>query len=124
MKALILIFILSLSCNSDLERNTVNAITHSSSTAHETRKILKGKDTGNLTYRIIETVGNTFGYDIYRDGQLLIHQPQRPALSGKSGFDTREDAEKVARLVIRKIQKGVMPPTVEIDEMKQLRVIN
>ena len=81
------------------------------------------KSAPELTYKIIRSTSNTFGYDVYANGRLQIHQPQIPALPGNKGFATKEAAEKVARLVIRKIRKGEMPPTVSIEEMKNLKVI-
>jgi hypothetical protein len=70
-----------------------------------------------LTYRIIGAPSKTIGYDIYANGRLIIHQSSVPALPGNAGFKTKAAAEKVAQLVITKIQKGEMPPTVSIVEM-------
>jgi len=53
----------------------------------------------------------------------MIHQTSAPALSGNEGFKTKKDAAKVALLVIEKVKKGEMPPTISIDEMKKLKVI-
>ena len=53
----------------------------------------------------------------------MIHQTSAPAVSGNEGFKTKEDATKVALLVIEKIRKGEMPPTISIDEMKKLNVL-
>ena len=76
-----------------------------------------------LTYKIIDAPKHTHGYDVFADDRLMIHQTSVPALPGNEGFKTKEDATKVALLVIEKIKKGEMPPTVSIDEMKQLNVI-
>jgi hypothetical protein len=76
-----------------------------------------------LTYKIIDTPKQTYGYDVFADGRLMIHQTSAPALPGNEGFKTKEDATKVALLVIEKIKKGEMPPTISIDEMKKLNVI-
>ena len=77
----------------------------------------------NLTYNIIDAPNNTFCYDVYADGKLLIHQTSIPALPGNEGFKTKQDAEKVVLLVIDKIKRGEMPPTVTIEELKKLKVI-
>lgn len=66
---------------------------------------------------------NTWGYDILVDGRLKIHQPSIPCLPGNEGFKTREGAKKVARLVIGKMEKGQMPPSVTQEEMKKLEVL-
>lgn len=76
-----------------------------------------------LTYNVIDAPKQTYGYDVFADGRLMIHQTSVPALPGNEGFKTREDATKVALLVIDKIRKGTMPPTISIDEMKKLNVI-
>jgi hypothetical protein len=75
-----------------------------------------------LTYKIIAVPKHTYGYDVFADGRLMIHQTSAPALPGNTGFKTKEDASKVALLVIEKIKKGEMPPTISTDEMKKLKV--
>lgn len=76
-----------------------------------------------FTYKIIPVVNTTYGYDVFADGKLMIHQYSIPALGGNEGFKSKAAAEKVAKLVIEKIKKGEMPPTVSIDEMKKLKAI-
>ena len=72
---------------------------------------------------IIPLASNTYGYDIYVYGSVLVHQPSRPGLPGNTGFATEEDAMKVAELVIKKIRNNEMPPTVTIEELRELRVL-
>ena len=76
-----------------------------------------------LTYKVIDSPKQTYGYDVFADGRLMIHQTSAPALPSNEGFRTKEDATKVALVVIEKIKKGEMPPTISIDEMKKLKVI-
>lgn len=77
-----------------------------------------------FSYKIIPAEGKGFGYDIFSDGKLLIHQPVRPGMPGKDGFASEESAKKVAELVIEKINKGEMPPTVTDEEMKKIKVLD
>lgn len=77
----------------------------------------------NLSYKIIPAANNTWGYDIYNNGKLFLHQPSIPALPGNNGFATKSSAEKVAKKVIEKINKGENPPTISVDEMKELGAI-
>ncbi len=56
--------------------------------------------------------------------RLFIHQQSVPGLPGNEGFKTKEAASKVATLVVSKIQKGEMPPSITLDEMKKLKAIN
>ena len=53
----------------------------------------------------------------------MIRQASVPAMPGNEGFKTKAGAKKVAQLVIKKIQKGEMLPTVEIEEMKKIKAI-
>lgn len=76
-----------------------------------------------LSYKIISTSSQTFGYDIYSGDHKMIHQPSVPALPGNEGFKTKTAAVKVAQLVIQKIQTGEMPPTVTIKELKKMGAI-
>ena len=72
---------------------------------------------------IISSEDNTFGYDIYVYDAILIHQPSRPGVSGNLGFTTEEDALKVAELVIIKMRNNEMPPTVTMQELQELGVL-
>ena len=72
---------------------------------------------------IIPAENNTFGYDIYVYDAVLVHQPSRPGLPGNAGFATAEEAMKVAELVIKKMRNNEMPPTVTIEELRELGVL-
>jgi hypothetical protein len=76
-----------------------------------------------LSYKIINIANNTFGYDIYNNDRLMIHQPSIPGFPGNEGFKTKASAEKTAQLVISKINKGEMPPTVSMEDLKLLKAI-
>lgn len=86
--------------------------------ATDNNKVVKEQ----LSFRLIENADKTFGYDIYKAGKLFVHQPTIPGRPGNSGFKTRADAEKVAKLVMNKIKKGIIPPTVEEKELQQLKI--
>ncbi len=77
---------------------------------------------GTFSYQIIAGEQQTFGYDIYSDGKLFIHQPNIPGLPGNNGFKTKALAESIAQLVIKKITNGEMPPTVSVNELKKAGV--
>jgi len=78
---------------------------------------------GDLTIRIISSVNGTFGYDILLQGRPFVHQPSIPALPGNEGFTTREGAQSVAELVVKKIRGGEIPPTVTVEELNALDVL-
>lgn len=79
----------------------------------------------NATYQfiIIPSANNTWCYDIIKDKKIFIHQTSIPGLAGNEGFKTKSDAEKVARLVIKKLNIGEIPPSVTIIELKELKVL-
>jgi hypothetical protein len=79
--------------------------------------------TPDITYKLIPGINNTWGYDIFVDGRVKIHQPSIPALPGNDGFKTKEKAEKTARLAIRKMKNGEIPPTITTEELTKLKAI-
>jgi hypothetical protein len=72
---------------------------------------------------IIPTLNSTWCYDIFKNNKLFIHQTSIPGLPGNEGFKNKSDAEKVARLVIEKLRKGEMPPSVTKEELIKLKVL-
>ncbi|TRZ72145.1 MAG: DUF4907 domain-containing protein [Bacteroidetes bacterium] len=76
-----------------------------------------------ITYKLIPGINNTWGYDILVDNKLTVHQTSIPSLPGNEGFKTKEGAEKVAKLIIKKMKKGEMPPSIDAKEMKKLKAI-
>ncbi len=130
MKKQFLFFILIIVCNI-----SVNAQTSNKSKKKSTQKNVQNKQeapafpssesfkNAKLTYKIIPAPNNTWCYDIIKDGSMCIHQNSIPGMPGMNGFTTKEKAEKVAQLVVKKIQNGEMPPTVSQEEMKALGVL-
>ena len=76
-----------------------------------------------LSYKIIPAANSTWCYEILTDGKLFIHQPSIPGVQGNEGFKTKESATKVAELVISKIKRGEVPPSVTLDEIKKLNAL-
>ena len=83
----------------------------------------KKEKSGTITYKVIRAAGNSYGYDIYVDCKLYIHQTTIPGMQGKDGFQSKEAAEKTAQLVKEKLTKGETRPTVTVAELKQLKAI-
>jgi hypothetical protein len=63
-----------------------------------------------------------WGYDIFIDSKLIVHQTNIPALPGNSGFKTEADARKVAELAVVKIRKNIMPPSLSTEELKSVGI--
>ena len=70
-----------------------------------------------VTYEIVFTESG-YGYKVYVDGNLYISQPNIPAMSGTASFQNEADARKIAELAVSKINQGVMPPTITLEELK------
>jgi hypothetical protein len=80
----------------------------------------EGQQTKKLEYQLIEVVGNTWGYDILMEEKLFVHQPFAPGISGNRGFSSKEKATSAAELVIEKISQGLMPPSLSVEEVKEI----
>ena len=77
-----------------------------------------------LTSTIIEAPNGTFGYEVFSDGKLFLHQTNLPGQPGNDGCKTKADAEKLVAFVIEKIKQGQMPPTIETEDLKTLGIIH
>ena len=61
-----------------------------------------------------------FGYNIYVDSNMYVHQPHIPAVSGNKGFDSYANAEKAAGLIVYKIKNNILPPSVTPHELDSI----
>jgi hypothetical protein len=82
----------------------------------------KGLPKDPFTIKTYNTPATGWGYDILKDGKLMIHQPHIPAVPGNKGFATKEEAMKIAKLMKKKIQKNIMPPTIDVKELDSLKI--
>jgi Domain of unknown function (DUF4907) len=80
----------------------------------------------SITFKIIpgENGAVGFGYDIFVDGKLYVHQPTIPAVPGNRAFSTEQKAAQAAQLVVFKIQNQILPPTVEVRELDSLHLLD
>lgn len=76
------------------------------------------KPTEQVLYATFQNADGTWGYDILSAGKVLIHQPNIPAIPGNKGFELETQATQLAQLVVRKINAGIMPPSVSSEEVK------
>ncbi|MES2332514.1 MAG: DUF4907 domain-containing protein [Bacteroidota bacterium] len=76
-----------------------------------------------ISYQLIPGVDHTWGYNILVNKKVMIKQSSIPGMPGNNGFTDKKSADGVAKLVISKMKKGEMPPTVTIDEMKKLKAL-
>ena len=74
-----------------------------------------------LRYRAFSTTTG-WGYEIALNDRIIIKQENIPVVNTNKGFDTREQAEGAARIVIAKLRKKELPSLTETD-LQQLKVI-
>lgn len=76
-----------------------------------------------ITVEIVEKAGGGgWEYDIYVDHKIYIKQDRIPAIGGIQGFATKADAEKTAKAVVEKMKKGIFPPALSEQELKNLEI--
>jgi hypothetical protein len=61
-----------------------------------------------------------WGYDVYRNNSLFIHQEYMPAVEGRKGFASEEEAKRIGELILGKM-KNTDFPVVTLDEIKTTR---
>lgn len=64
--------------------------------------------------------GQGYGYLIAVGGKTVIRQPHVPGRPGTAGFATRDNALRVAELVVGKLRSGRLPPSVTPGELDSL----
>lgn len=89
-----------------------------------TQTITKNQDYGilykyNLQYETCPFI-ESWGYRLYLGYKLLVNQTNIPALSGNASFKSETDARKIAKLASSKVAGGQIPPTLTVEEVKNL----
>lgn len=111
----ILIIVLAHSCQQrEPKENEVQSSEH------------KGKHVSNspeFTVIAVEYPESGWGYQILQDGKLAIDQKHIPVIQGYKGFSTKVNAEKTANYIVDKLERGIFPPTLTIEELDSLDVL-
>ncbi len=76
-----------------------------------------------ITTKVFQTESG-WGYDIYIGNKHYIHQKEIPAMQGKQGFSSKQQASKTAAFVAKKIHQGIIPPSVTPNELDSLGVLD
>jgi predicted glutamine amidotransferase len=65
-----------------------------------------------------------WGYDIFKDNKLYIHQDVIPAVEGRKSFASKDEAVRIGELVISKIKqgKGGGLPQITVQEIDSLKI--
>jgi hypothetical protein len=79
----------------------------------------KEEDTGSKIRISVNTFHTDigWGYDVLTNDSVYIHQEFIPAIQGRKGFASEEEARKIANLVIRKIKHRDQFPEITIREL-------
>jgi hypothetical protein len=67
---------------------------------------------------------NGWGYDIFIDSKIYIHQPNIPSVSGTNGFADEESAKRCGEFIAFKIRNHILPPSVTPEELDSLKVMS
>jgi hypothetical protein len=62
-----------------------------------------------------------WGYNVLADEKIYIKQEFIPAVPGKQGFKSADDALRVGNLVVKKISSN-LPPSITIGELDSLGI--
>ena len=73
------------------------------------------------TFKNADGLGG-YGFDIYQEGKMMIHQNSIPAIQGNKGFNTEEESKAVGALMLYRISNGIMPPSISIEDLDSLGV--
>lgn len=76
---------------------------------------------GNYTYKLFVAPNKVYGYDIFRDGKIVFHQPalQEPAGDKQAALTKKPQADRAATMAIEKIKKGI-PAELTRQELMQI----
>jgi len=122
------IFNLTFSCaqpKGKIQSSTESKLSNPDSAINEQKlQLAKEFSQKKIEYFIIHVPEDQYGYYIMIDGQMYIEQKTIPAIEGNKGFKTKEDAKKIADLVIQKIREGEIPPTITVEDLKAHNVID
>lgn len=70
-----------------------------------------------MTSKTIHSDSLGWGYEIYANNTLLIHQTFIPSIQGKQGFVSEDQAKTIAKLVIKKMATSKDLPPITIQEL-------
>lgn len=77
----------------------------------------------DIKARAFRNSDSTWGFTIYMNGKIYIHQPVMPGSKYTSGFQSEKDASKVAGLVVKKIKNHIAPEMVNENELDSLGIV-
>jgi hypothetical protein len=114
MRILYIIFLFAFACNQP-EKKSERKIEREATSA-------SASTNDSFTFKTFSE-NDSWGYDIYRNNELYVHQPNIPAVAGNKGFKTEQQAASVAQLAIEKLKQNISPPTISVEELDSLKAV-
>jgi hypothetical protein len=127
---LVIIVLLSAHCDNQSHKKAVKKVPaiaiplQKKSVRKIPKKVSTNEQISTFRFETIYDPQLGWGYDIYQQDVLKIHQPHIPVIQGLKGFENANDAALVAKKVLEKLDAGMMPPTLTEQELIQLGVIH
>ena len=88
----------------------------------ESLKTINPFNNASLSFETFKTEGKGWGFDVYINGSLFIHQDKIPAPGVVKGYESEDDAVKVAGLIISKIKQNTLPPLISVSELDSIGI--
>jgi len=79
------------------------------------------KNTSVYEVRTVENASG-WGYEVWQDGAMVIKQEHIPAVQGIRSFSSQEQAQKAADIIKTKLEQGIFPPTMSMEELQSIGV--
>lgn len=113
----ITIILISYSCGTKSSRAADNSASVSTVDVSS-----KGPFPNDIKSKPFRNSDSTWGFTIYVNGNIYIHQQAIPVTGSKSGFLTEQDASKTSGLIIKKIKNHISPESVSEKELDSLGI--
>ncbi len=76
----------------------------------------------NYTFTILTGAGNVYGYDILKNGVVVLHQPAEQNTIKTLTLKTNIQATRAAMFVTYKMKNNIQPVALSNDELKKATV--
>jgi hypothetical protein len=103
--------------------NRTNRPLNSPTSENSKEGIVTGEYPDDIKMRPFKNSDSTWGFTIYMNGKIYIHQPVLPGNELASGFKTEKDASRVADLIMKKIVNHTTPESVSDKELDSLGIV-
>mgnify|MGYP001271692802 CR=1 FL=1 len=80
----------------------------------------EGKKTIEYSFKLLQLNNNTFGYEVFANGVLILRQDEYPGRGAGNGFQSEKDATIIAQVIISKLQRPVAPPVLSAQQVNQI----